>query len=317
MNTYTKDDIIQFYKENKPYKIINWKLTKWCNYRCQYCISLRNSNKNTDNDFPKYEDLSKSADILNKLIEDQNDNVEIQLIGGEVTWLPIKRLITEHLTSKKIIRIKITSNMSQSYDWWVDFSNFCKEKNILLDILGSMHPSQIKDINNFVKNIVFLSNERPKNTAVTAVFNNDNIDDLLSKFKLIEDNGYKGRFSIGIERQKGNVIVNLTDENKKKLEKYTAKNLAFTVELKNGEILNINKADLIMNFGQDFNSFNCEASRFQFKNNKLYICVCKGSTVEVDSLNMKPVICNQNVCSLCFVGRVYRNGAIDYRKNSN
>lgn len=316
LEKFSKKNLIQFYRKKKDYKIISWQLTKWCNYNCPYC-TLKHEDPKKMNDkyhhFPKWEDLEKPAKKLNKMIEEQDSKVEIILIGGEVTWLPLKKLMDECLTSKKICNIRITSNMSQKLSWWEEFSDLCRARNVNLKVLCSIHLSQIKDWNAFAENAIYLGKEWPKFTSVTGVVNNENIDSILEKFVDLKNRGYEAKFSPMIERGYDNKIVELTEENKEKLKEYvTEANSPFYVELENKEPIKTNRMEIMICSDCNFNGFNCISDKFKYTvDGKLYVSSCQSARILTDKLESQAVKCKQNVCSMCAVERVWKDGAID------
>ena len=68
---------------------IKWRLTDWCNYRCSYCLrkfkgqdSILNENK-----------ILTTAVYVNRLVDEAGMDVKLNLIGGEITFLNLKKIL--------------------------------------------------------------------------------------------------------------------------------------------------------------------------------------------------------------------------------
>ena len=123
---------------------IKWRLTEWCNYRCSYCLR-KFKGQNTKLDELK---ILKTAPQVNRLIEEADKGVKLNLIGGEVTFLDLKKIISL-VTSNNLKRIHITTNFSNKLEYYIDLANYLKSRNIQLSMNVSYH-NEYSNLDGFV-----------------------------------------------------------------------------------------------------------------------------------------------------------------------
>lgn len=123
---------------------IKWRLTEWCNYRCSYCLR-KFKGQNTKLDELK---ILKTASQVNRLIEEADKGVKLNLIGGEVTFLDLKKIISL-VTSNNLKRIHITTNFSNKLEYYIDLANYLKSRNIQLSMNVSYH-NEYSNLDDFV-----------------------------------------------------------------------------------------------------------------------------------------------------------------------
>ena len=123
---------------------IKWRLTEWCNYRCSYCLR-KFKGQNTKLDELK---ILKTAPQVNRLIEEADKGVKLNLIGGEVTFLDLKKIISL-VTSNNLKRIHITTNFSNKLEYYIDLANYLKSRNIQLSMNVSYH-NEYSNLDDFV-----------------------------------------------------------------------------------------------------------------------------------------------------------------------
>lgn len=99
--------------------ILSMIITKKCNYNCWYCY---------DKEFRENKDLD--INLIKKYIDTLQENIDIQLIGGEPTLHPqFKEIMNILYINKHINSIDIISNGSNSFLYFQDL--FLKYKNKL------------------------------------------------------------------------------------------------------------------------------------------------------------------------------------------
>jgi MoaA/NifB/PqqE/SkfB family radical SAM enzyme len=135
---------------NEKMFTIKWRLTEWCNYRCSYCLR-KFKGQDTKLDEIK---ILKIAPQVNRLIEEANTDVKLNLIGGEITFLDLKRIISL-LKSNNLKKIHITTNFSNKLTWYIDFANYLLKRNIMLSMNVSYH-NEYTNLDDFInKAIIF------------------------------------------------------------------------------------------------------------------------------------------------------------------
>jgi MoaA/NifB/PqqE/SkfB family radical SAM enzyme len=179
------DDIIAIERPNnvkhhiepysKPFKI-SWKMTDWCNYRCEYCYMSNavKRGKHTPEDT-----VLKVASNLDKIITAQaNDRyITLHLIGGEVCYYNLIKVLSE-IKSQNLFRVVIATNFSQSIDYWNQLISYFNNRKFIvsrtpkLQIISSFHLTQCNP-DEFVNKAIQLK------TKVKCVVNDNNLPSYL------------------------------------------------------------------------------------------------------------------------------------------
>lgn len=167
---------------------IKWRFSYMCNYKCPYCIQGTHD-KDLDLDLLKEQEnvLTETAKKISDLIErSQWNSAKIELVGGEVTIYDLKKILGQ-ITSDKLKRIAIVSNMSQSAEWYISLYDFLKERGVELGLTGSYHDTET-DLETFIEKAAKI-NEHFKLFKVETVSTVDN-QDMVKAFqkKCIENN---------------------------------------------------------------------------------------------------------------------------------
>ena len=125
---------------NDTTSTIKWRLTDACNYRCSYCVRayLARAKQDVQQLKDDWTRCKKAAPAVNRIINAMPGTVKIDLIGGEVSLYNLEELLVE-ITSPKLIRINITTNLSRPADYYIRLIKYCRERNILLGLTASFH----------------------------------------------------------------------------------------------------------------------------------------------------------------------------------
>ncbi|MBQ8014159.1 MAG: hypothetical protein IJ257_07185 [Treponema sp.] len=130
---------------NEPLLTIKWRLTRWCNYRCSYCIqSWANKEEKTD-----FNHLLETAKDVNRLIESASRPVKLYLLGGEVSWYDLEKLVSA-IPSKNLAKIAITTNFSNSSEYYISLATSLRSRCVDLELCCSLHKEYVKP-RDFVK----------------------------------------------------------------------------------------------------------------------------------------------------------------------
>ena len=174
---------------NKPskYFTINWKMTLWCNYKCSYCFQKRE--KQTD-----IESIYKTSVKINRLIDILDENVCLQLVGGEVTYYDLEYIFNNYLTSSKIKKVTIITNFSRDVNYFNRLANLFKKRDIVINIVISCHLEYIKDFNTFYEKIKNLDNYI-KLSHISIVVTNENYLTINKLFSTLNKENYSYFFS--------------------------------------------------------------------------------------------------------------------------
>jgi organic radical activating enzyme len=178
------------YMMKQPIKIIPkqpvinvyWKLTDFCNFKCNYCPSYLHSGKYANGKlpgFPIYSDIIIFMDKL-KALAASGTHLNLQFGGGEPTLHPNFLDIIKYMSAENV-HLGVTTNGSRSDEWWSEALPFLDNVTI------SLHPefTKIDKVNDLAKSIVDsgtsmrfnLSCDPARWDAVLELYNN--IDDYL------------------------------------------------------------------------------------------------------------------------------------------
>lgn len=273
---------------------IKWMMTKWCNYRCEYCILSKKPNK-----FPSLETLIEQGKKLNNYIEKMEcENVRLCLIGGEVTYFDLETIFKKALTSKKIKKVYITTNLSNKLEYYTNLKKFLEQRGVFLHYSISFHATEVKDYSEFMKKVNCLAND----SVISVVVNNENqivIKKILQILGLLENKKVTINFDRLLDSDKiDDELYNLAAKRKRKIK----------IEYEDGEIINSYKEDLQKELGAkpDFYSYKCEVFP-SYKEGKIEFGSCSfRQQLENKNKNKKTVVCKSHKCSFCDVIKVYK-----------
>ena len=113
---------------------ITWRLTSWCNFRCEYCQQKKE-------DKTSFDILVLRAYKIAELIDKIDDTISLDLTGGEIMFYDVAELL-EILYRDKIKSIHITSDFSGPIENFKKIVDFAQSKNVLITICCSFHETQ-------------------------------------------------------------------------------------------------------------------------------------------------------------------------------
>ena len=127
--------------------LVEWECILDCNYKCDYCVNSRNSALSEPIQFEK--DKEKVFRFLDSLKE-KYSNEEIFVFGGEPFLHPFLDEIISYMNEINL-KFIIQTNFSL-------FHNIrkCLKENFQVQI--SVHPSEIKNVSTYIRNIQELQN---------------------------------------------------------------------------------------------------------------------------------------------------------------
>lgn len=126
---------------------LKWRITYICNYRCPYCIQVRQGTKEEydgellEKETEKIFSLAEKIDPFLSKVNSDNKDVVLEIIGGEVTLIDLKSLM-EKIKDKNIKKLNITTNGSMPIDYFYSLANYLHDRGIKLIITMSFHDSQ-------------------------------------------------------------------------------------------------------------------------------------------------------------------------------
>lgn len=130
---------------------IKWRFTKLCNYKCSYCIQRNKqvvTKQQIEEEWTKIKEESKEISRLSEeLYKKFNKKIKLSLIGGEVTLFD--NLIDIIPNNGSIEKVFIITNLSRPVEYYIDFSNKLKQRNIGFSIQASFH-REMTDLQTFL-----------------------------------------------------------------------------------------------------------------------------------------------------------------------
>ncbi len=195
-------------------KLIDFLITAKCNYHCEYCDQGTDKSK-----YPQANDEVIEAFIgLLKTLNFKNWGI-IQLVGGEPTIHPrvveVVKVIVE--TGNKF---QICTNFSRNIEFFLDLIKATGENFYRMQI--SFHPSQIKDIDEFIDKTIAFNNAKNKDTKliISAVLTEQDfekikyLDEKLNSYNLTLDLQHQ-RTEDGFYIQYSEALDNFINHHKK------------------------------------------------------------------------------------------------------
>ena len=233
---------IERIETTKHFFKLSWKMTNWCNYNCPYCYLPNKPTK------PNVEHLIDIAKSINNLVDKE---FELHLIGGEVGWFDLVKLLS-NVTTDNYIKTTIVSNFSAPLSKWVS----CIENLPEVTILASLHLSQCNP-NKFIEKALKLK----KNVRIKCVVNDENLKTYQNLFKGIEK---EIRIQPTIQRDTNDNLFNVSQDVIDYVNYINNLNKKFTMYkvLANGQTFEFrNNAELLANIedGLNLKGFHCSA----------------------------------------------------------
>ena len=170
--------------QSKPTLNIYWKLTDFCNFKCNYCPPVLHSGSYATGKLPGFPTDNEITDFISRLENTllNGRHLNLQIGGGEPILHPLFPEIVNRLRHDSN-HIGVTTNGSRSEEWW--------EKVLPLDnVTISLQPefTNIEKINSISKfildsgtSLMFNLSCDPNNWENTLALYN-NLDDELKQF---------------------------------------------------------------------------------------------------------------------------------------
>ena len=276
---------IERYSFRHGIKKIEWYMTDWCNYRCEYCL--------TDHSKAEFQSLEKLLNIANEIkkLLSKEEKYTLILKGGEVTYFDLETIF--HVFDGYNIEFCITTNLSNKAEYYV---NLLKKFNLRLNI--SFHAQAKKE--EFLEKVKTIVSTERKNKNITFLFviGNTKTNELYEEVIGTLENAYKNlkeikikKLPLKIKSEPNNTVPILPLINKEK------------ETIINDHPCALNMLDLPFLLDIDPFGYKCYNLYSFFVNKEGDIIHHRCSK----KLNSQVVICNKHKCNFCQVGAIEKN----------
>ncbi len=164
-------------------KLIDFLITAKCNYHCEYCDQGTDKRK-----YPQASDAVIDSFIsLLKTSFFKNWGI-VQLVGGEPTIHPRFIEVVQSIVETEN-KFQICTNFSKSTEFFLDLIKMAGENFYRMQI--SFHPSQIKDIDEFIDKSITFYKAKNNDTKfiISSVLTEQDFEKIKYLDKKLSDNG--------------------------------------------------------------------------------------------------------------------------------
>lgn len=158
--------------------IVNWAMTRFCNFDCFYCYPK--------NDTPLVLDIDllKIADFILSL---KAEKIRISLTGGEITLHPrflecVRYLIDQSIIRNKDISIVLLSNMSKPVEFYDEYFSLGENTKVELSLAPTLHRDYIS-VTDFYEKIKYLNSKNHLVEELAYMIHSEECIDILNANK--------------------------------------------------------------------------------------------------------------------------------------
>lgn len=169
---------------------VKWRMTDWCNYRCSYCIRAQKLQSNLESDSV----FITRAKKINSIMESIGKDYELNLIGGEVSYIDLKKVLAEFV-SEHFKVLSITTNFSADIDVYKKLIQYCLNRNIDIKITISLHEEYVS-VSDLVSKVLLIGKDHLQYIKIEFVLTNENQKSARELKLLCEENGIKRHYDV-------------------------------------------------------------------------------------------------------------------------
>lgn len=281
---YKSSDIIKLDKMYSRSDLINisWKVTQFCNYKCDYCIQRKSWIDKPDVNQKQIEIIAQK---IHDLIMRSKKNIRLSFIGGEATLFDLSKIIPI-LDNEYIKQYYLTTNLSRPVDYYLKLENLITETyNKRYSFVASLHETQC-NVDDFFNKMLQL-----RYGYVSIVVTKDNYAEII---EITEK--YKDKVKIVLVPEKNN------NTKQKEVKILPSQVLEYMKEHNNVK----NKITMIVTFkGNDIKFYNSFVGLYNDLDDKIldlrgYKCTPRGFRITPDGI-IKRGICNYEDTKIEFI----------------
>jgi len=186
MSLYKYSDIDSIESLSSHYFFCSWHMTPWCNYHCSYCINAALRDEIAQEKWIDDDVLINKAKEINKLIKKANHKnlpIKLKIIGGEVTYNNIPKIISEIDNIRILV---VASNFSREIDFFKKLYHYCYKKDIILILSLSYHEENTTFADKFIEICNWCKENNYREPQAAFVITNDFDFSIIDK--LIDNN---------------------------------------------------------------------------------------------------------------------------------
>lgn len=277
--------------------VVYCRITNACNYHCSYCIQKKNIKK-------KEASIDCLINKINNTIDEYydlfNKQIILVIIGGEPTLLNLN-YIFKSLHQNKIKEIRITTNLSQSSEYYISLSKEFKKINYIF----SLHLEFISK-EDIVKKLKEIRSNTETKIDINMVINKENYNQSVDIIKNLP-NGIT--IKPALEREIGNTISKENEE-VKKLIPDTKQRGKFDINGK--EYTQAEALCYLTDNNINLKGYYCDINYNVIRINpygrymKCFFGEYDKETTLKDIINT-PTICEKDKCNLCRVSKISKD----------
>lgn len=287
---------------------IKWRLTDICNYQCSYCIRKQFGTSNNTKLKEDVARIEKASLEVARIIKELPGYVKLDLIGGEVSLFNLHKILTNmfELCGDKLKRINITTNMSQSTEYYNDLVNLCDSYGSEIGITCSWH-SEFISLEDFIEKFDKIKSPNQKGIRIECVSRINNTKEIEKLVNICKNKNY----SYFIEKdltasseEKESLIAESSSSKKDRYkvvyengeqEFYKARNHFLTSKACDSKIFIESKGYYC---SRDYDYVYIEIDKHMGRNNEIANCKTIQDIKDFHPLKT-PIRCQNTYCTLC------------------
>lgn len=287
---------------------VKWHITKWCNYKCSYCIQKHTANDSIEYKLPSITELLLKANLIKDyLIKNGITNTKLNLIGGEVSFLKFGEIFS--VFSGNLKQATLTTNLSSSIDHLTKqiellFNTYSNDTNFKQFLLTASYHEEFCNFDDFF-NKVFSLHKRFSierfSLVIQFTVTNSNISMAKQVYEICKKHKLKTNFAIDRNlNDRSNELLNFMDSFKKE-----SANSGYYVEYQDNHVIAYSSQYIKNNINR-FNGWKCYVPKSTLIIDPLFYwsnTTCKAlpktNYENFNSYEKDYIICNKEKCALC------------------
>ena len=177
--------------------VIKWRLTRYCNTQCPYCLQGKKEMPSATRLMMDYTFLCGIADDISALMERSGfKSIKLDILGGEASIFDLVGIM-KHIKAPNFNRLMLTTNFLRSADYYIQLAEYLKSQGAGLSLTVSWHPQAIS-LDDYIKKAELV---KPHCTlfsleTVSTADNQDEVKEFVRRGEEIDSD-----YSVDVDRQ--------------------------------------------------------------------------------------------------------------------